>query len=75
MIPVLEPKAVEEDSSTHHGSRAIGDNTPLTRTPLHTPLSTRKFQSSMQDLRRPSNLSQDIKNPLERVRRTNTLEP
>jgi len=75
MIPVLDPRTVEEDSSTHHGSRAIGDNTPMTRTPLHTPVTSRRFQSSIQDLRRPSNLSQDIKNPLERVRRTNTLEP
>merc|ERR1712126_295602 len=75
MIPVLDPKTVEEDSSTHHGSRAIGDNTPMTRTPLQTPITSRRFQSSIQDLRRPSNLSQDIKNPLERVRRTNTLEP
>ena len=70
MIPILEPKTVEEDSSTHPQSRQFGDNTPLTRTPLHTPMSVRRFQSSIQDLRRPSNLSVEFKRP-----QTNSLLP
>ena len=70
MIPILEPKTVEEESSTHHKSQQFGDNTPLTRTPLHTPLTARRFQSSIQDLRRGSNLSVEFKRP-----QTNTLSP
>jgi len=81
LIPVLEPTTVDEDSSTHPHSRP-GDQTPLTRTPLGTPQGARRFQTavsavkaanSMQDLRRPSNLSADFRRPSTDFRRGSNI--